>query len=607
MAKKARKTGVFFVSGEAGAGSLGSTGAVRVTGKDARRFLHGQLTNEVNGLRPGEGNLTARVTRTGHLAQILSLRRLPADMNGCAAFLLLMEKCAVSALIEMLDQFLFADDVTLSDVSSDFTWVNIQGPLASATVESVLEEAPVMGDNAVTWLAGCNVPPGSLLISHSITGDPGLIAAVPKRPDSSDPLPALIEKAARENGLVCPTGDALEAVLDILRIEAGLSRVGTDTPRRARLLSETGLERQLVSYSKGCYIGQEVIARVRTYGSLPFELRGLVVVRDDSDSPLKSLDGPLEDLPEIGDDLLLWDGTRIGQITSRTFSPAMNAVVAMAYVDRDHRTPGKELVIKGKRGFLITRVVLLPFYRAQGHSAQALAMYEHAIRAFADGKEEQALSLLEKTLTMDATLADAYEAVGVILGRAGRFEEAISTFERLEEIAPDEPMVNTNLSLYYIKLGDKVRAEEHSARAQKKSLVRSSAGGDAGQEGAAVQKARRDADAERKRDMFSKVLEIDSEDPIALFGLGNAFSVLEEWEKAEESYARAMTVQTNNSAVFLARGKALERLGRWKEALAVYKEGLEVASRRGDMTPLREIETRVSLLELRQPTAATGW
>jgi len=97
--------------------------------------------------------------------------------------------------------------------------------------------------------------------------------------------------------------------------------------------------------------------------------------------------------------------------------------------------------------------------------------------------------------------------------------------------------------------------------------------------------------------MFSKVLEIDPEDPIALFGLGNARYALEEWEKAEESYARAMSIQRNNSAIFLARGKALERLGRREAALAVYEEGLEVASRRGDMTPLREIESRILFLD----------
>ena len=593
MAREARETGLFFVMGEAGAGEGCSIGAVRVTGKDGSPFLHSQLTNEVNALQPGEGNLTSRVTRTGHLLHILSLRRLPTDIDGWPAFLLFMEKCTASTLLEELERFLFADDVKLTEVSSDFTWINIQGPSAPEAIRAALGEVPAIEDNAVTELLARDVPPGALLMTHSINGDPGYVLAVPRVPGTDSALTARIQSAAREHGIVCPRGKELEAVLDTLRIEAGIIRPGTDTPLRARLLPETGLEHQLVSYKKGCYIGQEAIARVRTYGSLPFELRGLIIDDGNSDPSPASLTKSLKDLPEIGKNLVLSDGTRIGQIVSRTLSPVMNAVIAMAYVDRAHRTPGMELVIRGKTGCLKTRVVLLPVYRSPEHSAQASAVYEHAIRVFAEGQEERALAMLERALTLDPTFRDAYEAVGVILGRSGRFEEAISIFERLEELAPDEPMVNTNLSLYYMKIGDKVRAEEHSGRALRKSFAGAAVRGD----------SRKEADAMRKRHMFSRVLEIDPEDPIALFGLGNALCVLEEWEKAEESYARAMAAQKNNSAVFLARGKALEKLEHTDEALAIYKEGLEVASRRGDMTPLREIESRILLLEAGQWTA----
>ena len=66
-------------------------------------------------------------------------------------------------------------------------------------------------------------------------------------------------------------------MLELLRIEAGIVRVGPDTRGRKRILPETGLEQHTVSYTKGCYLGQEVIARVRTYGALPFGLRGLVL------------------------------------------------------------------------------------------------------------------------------------------------------------------------------------------------------------------------------------------------------------------------------------------------------------------------------------------
>jgi tetratricopeptide (TPR) repeat protein len=148
-----------------------------------------------------------------------------------------------------------------------------------------------------------------------------------------------------------------------------------------------------------------------------------------------------------------------------------------------------------------------------------------------------------------------------------------------------------------MKLGDKSTAEDHAARAHRKSLAVGRAG-----EGA-EEESTREVDAMRKREMFSKVLEIDPEDPIALFGLGNALSTLGDWEQAEQLYARAMTAQGNNSAIFLARGRALERLGRSDRALAVYRDGLEVASRRGDLSPLKEMEARILLLEAQKPNA----
>lgn len=595
MARKARERGLFALLGGLDGTGVASIGAIRVTGEDASAFLHAQLTNEVRGLEPGQGNLTARVRRTGHLVQILSLRRLPADVDGSPAFLLTMEGQAVRPLREELEKFLFADEVALADVTSDFTWVIVQGPSARSVLEDALGSAPELAGNAVTELAGDDVPPGALLISQTSSGDAGFIAAVPGAGDANGALLNGLEAAARVRGLVRPTGEDLSAVLDILRVEAGFVRVGPDTPLRDRLLPETRMEQQLVSYSKGCYLGQEVIARVRAHGSLPFELRGLLLEGGGSD--FASLNESLENLPGIGEDLVLLGGGKIGQIVSRAPSPVMNAAVAMAYLDRAHRRPGMDLVIEGRRGSQKAKVVLLPFYRSEGHSNEASSIYQHAVRVFADGQRERALALLERVLSIDPTFVDAYEAIGVILGRAERFEEAIDIFERLEELAPEEPMVDTNLSLYYMKLGDKAAAEEHAARAHRKSLAVGRAGERAEEEFA------READAMRKREMFSKVLEIDPEDPIALFGLGNALSALGDWQRAEESYARAMAAQGNNSAIFLARGRALERLGRSERALAVYRDGLEVASRRGDLSPLREMEARILLLEAQRGNA----
>jgi Flp pilus assembly protein TadD len=106
----------------------------------------------------------------------------------------------------------------------------------------------------------------------------------------------------------------------------------------------------------------------------------------------------------------------------------------------------------------------------------------------------------------------------------------------------------------------------------------------------------RRADAIRKKAMFAQVLEFDPEDGIALFGLGNALSILAEWEPAAEVLARAAGSERDNSAVHLALGKALEQLGRNAEAERVYREGMEVASRKGDLMPLKEMEHRLLLL-----------
>jgi len=96
--------------------------------------------------------------------------------------------------------------------------------------------------------------------------------------------------------------------------------------------------------------------------------------------------------------------------------------------------------------------------------------------------------------------------------------------------------------------------------------------------------------------MFGEVLQIDPDDPLALMGLGNALVVLERLDEAEPHLARACAVQKDNSAVYAAHGKLLERLGRIAEARAVFAAGIEVASRKGDLMPLREMEHRLLVL-----------
>lgn len=538
-------------------------------GRDAAAFLHSQITNDVEGLAPGQGNWSAGVTRTGHLVAAFSVHRLPDPTDDAQAFLLLLPREDRDRLVENLDGFIFADDVTLEHI--DRSVALVWGPAAEAVATAL--DAPLEP-------GALRVADEGWLIARGLTGDAGLIAIG---------TAALVDRtlaAAAEAGLTDPGPEAASALVDALRIEAGWIRRAVDIPKK-RLLPETGLEQQAVSYTKGCYLGQEVIARVRTYGSVPRALRALI------------LDGrDLEGLPPIGDKLTLDDGTRVGDAASRAYSPVLDGPVMLAFVGRKHRTPGQQLTLRTPGGLRTARVALLPLHQAADRDTRVQQLYDRAIRTFAEGSPDNALGSLEQALRLDPGFADGYEAIGVILGRSGRYHEAIDFFKRLEEVVPGEPLVNTNLSLYYMKLGDKTTAETEAAKAANKSMARGAddeAGTSAAEIAQAQDEARRE-DAARKEGMFRQVLDFDPEDPVAWFGLGKSLSTLERWDEAAHALARACEVDAKNAAAFLAHGKALEHVGRDTEALEVYRTGMEVASQRGDLMPLKEMESRVLLL-----------
>jgi folate-binding protein YgfZ len=574
---------------------------LRVEGPDAASFLHSQLTNEVNKLDGGEGNTQARVTRTGHLEGWFTLHRLPRRDEPHPAYLLLTEAGAADALHASLDAFLFSDRLTL-EVQRGWQWIAAQGPAAEAVLSAVfgalgfepwstLREGSIRPLLRARSTVGVSLPEGAFAVRRSLTGDVGFLLGLPGDEAMLEPLGEALRAAAAPLGVEVVDGASFSEALEVLRIEAGFARVGPDTSKR-RLLPETGLEHSAVSYSKGCYIGQEVIARVRTYGSVPNLLRALLLPASPTyDDRARAL---LATLPEVGAELIDSSGAKLGHIASRTWSPVKQAGVAFAYLGRQHRTPGTVLQIQSPAGPCEVTVAALPLYSAPDAAARVGQLYDLAVRRFADGDADAALSLLEDALRLDAGFADGYEAIGVMLGRAGRFNEAIDFFRRLEEVAPDEPLVNTNLSLYYMKLGDKQTAEDEAGKATLKSMNRHRGAVDADVE-ADLERSRK-RDALRKRDMFRRVLEIDDADPIALFGLGAALYTLGEPDEAAGFLQRAIEVDRNNSAVYALHGKALERLERLDDAVAVYRSGIEVASRKGDLMPLKEMEHRLLLL-----------
>lgn len=546
-----------------------SLGVVVAEGPDAGRFLHSQLTQDINGLAPGAGRFAARVSRTGHVEHLLSVHR---DPSAPQRFYLLTEVAHAERLHADLDGALFSDDLVLR-IHPTVRCVLAVGPQVPSALDAALAVR--------TWENGGDgdmapLPDGGLAFRRALGGDPGVCLI-----DPSDTTLESLQAALEARGGAVVEGATFGEALEALRIEAGVARLGPETQGKRRLLPETGMETSTVSYSKGCYLGQEVIARVRTYGSVPHLLRALVT------------EAQADALPPIGAPLLLDDGTAIGTIASRSQVPSRPGWVALAYLDRGHRTPGATWRLQGPTGGWTATVATLPLHAAADTAARVHQRYDGAIRKFASGDVDAALHDLEDVLVLDPGFADAYEVLGVMLGKAGRTHEAIDLFRRLEEVAPDEPLVHTNLSVYYMQLGDKETAEAEAGKATLKQMARAS--GRSGKVDADVEAGKR-KDAARKRTMFEKVLSFDADDGIANFGLGQALLILGEVDAAVTSLQRAVAVEPNNSAAHAALGRALERAERREDAISAYQRGLEVAARRGDLMPLREMEHRLLLL-----------
>jgi folate-binding protein YgfZ len=144
-------------------------------------------------------------------------------------------------------------------------------------------------------------------------------------------------------------GECGWAAIEMARIEAGFPRFGADMDETTNPL-EAGLETRAISFNKGCYIGQEVISRIRTYSEVAKALRGLRLADN------------LKSLPKKGDKLF-HDGKEAGFVTSATVSPRLKANIALGYVKREVNQPGTELTLRTAEWESRARIVELPFVK----------------------------------------------------------------------------------------------------------------------------------------------------------------------------------------------------------------------------------------------------
>lgn len=291
-------------------------------GADRVRFLHGQATNDIKRLRPGEGCYAALVTAKGKMQSDLNVYCLPDEL------LLEFEPGFAAAVTQRLEKFLVADDVQIVDVSGPYGLLSVQGPAAAKAIRSldIFTETPLEPFRFGKVVDGTV---GEMyLMNQPRLGSAGFDLFVP-----ADSLGAVLDKliaaAKQAGGSVCGW-QALEAA----RIEAGIPRFGIDM-NESHLPQECGIAGRAVSYNKGCYIGQEVLNRIHSMGHVNRELR-----------KLKLESGPL---PATGDKLVLGE-KEVGHVTSATHSPASNQNLALGYVRREAGEAGTVLTAQTTGG-----------------------------------------------------------------------------------------------------------------------------------------------------------------------------------------------------------------------------------------------------------------
>ena len=299
---------------EAGFLDRSPRGKFRVRGNDAADYLQGQLTNDIEALEPEAGCYAALLDRKGHMQADMRVLRL-----GSGELWLDTEPETSDVVERHLRMYSIGREVEIEDIAADWSIVSVIGP---AAVE-VAGTSPLSPEHAqrVYEREGVEI--------LAVATDLGLDLIV--RAERSEQLQELLARS----GAV----EVSEAAAEILRVESGRPRFGREMTT-ATIPQEAGIDERAVSFTKGCYIGQETVARLHYRGKPNRHLRGL------------RLESPASE----GDAIVLGD-REIGTVGTAVLSPAFGPI-GLAVIRREAE-PGNRVAV-GESG-VEADVVELPF------------------------------------------------------------------------------------------------------------------------------------------------------------------------------------------------------------------------------------------------------
>ncbi len=273
-------------------------GLLELRGTDRVTFLQGMVTNDVKALAPGAGCHAALLDSTGHVLADLHIHAFPD------ALVVETDPACLPTLHETLGKLLIMEDVALADVSDQWAIFSAFGTGVVRLTDFPGERRPL---------------------------------AVPLAPGFDFWLPAAQSAAARETLTAAGATRLDEADAEALRVEAGIPAWGHELSPSI-LLPEAGMG-DAVSYTKGCYVGQEIVARLHARGHTNRALRQILLAEDAPVPPA----GATVHVPEDGPE----PGREIGRITSAVASPKHGGrSLALAYVRKEYLAEGTPVSVQ---------------------------------------------------------------------------------------------------------------------------------------------------------------------------------------------------------------------------------------------------------------------
>jgi folate-binding protein YgfZ len=285
-----------------------------LTGPDRVRYLNAVTSNDIASRVPGQGVIGLLLNPQGHILAELETYALPDRL------LILSHAVVRQRTFATLDKFIIMDDAALEDATERFASLHLEGPQAGV----VLRQQFGVALDSLPEFAHTGARLGELdcrILSRSMFGQAGAEILVP-REAVADAWQKLAEAARARGG-----GPIGYAALNALRLEAGVPWFGYDFDDKV-IPHEAALESTHISFTKGCYTGQEIVERVRSRGQVNRRRVGL------------SFSGSAPPAPGTK---LLAGGKEVGHVTSAAFSPALGRPIGMGYLRRENTAPGSTL------------------------------------------------------------------------------------------------------------------------------------------------------------------------------------------------------------------------------------------------------------------------